>query len=342
MVIKTVMNFSTSDLAPGDQFEAWRSIMSPVIDLELVDRKPGGFDAMLDVWDLGGMTLTRAVMPGTSSPRRWRHLSKDPMDHWCLVLAHASDPATAGSARGKRYLGFRSLARPFEGFADDAHVLTLFIPRDLFGGDAAALDAMEGELSDTGIGGLVADYLLMLEKRLPTVDVDRWPSIVAATRSLVAACLAPSRDHVAEAQPIINRTVMQKARTAIQHRLGQPQFGPAQLCREIGVSRSKLYRLFEPMGGVTHYIQRQRLLRIHDELSDPQNLDSINRIADRFGFFDASGFSRAFRKEFGYSPRDARSAALSGAPFIPASPRIYRAPRSRESPLGDILRALHA
>jgi len=118
MVIKTVMNFSTSDLLPRDQFDAWRSVMAPVIDLELVGQKSKGFDAELDVWNLGGMTLTRAIMPGAFPPRRWRHLTRDPMDHWCLVLAHASDPATTGSYPGKRYLGFRSLARPFEGFAE--------------------------------------------------------------------------------------------------------------------------------------------------------------------------------------------------------------------------------
>ena len=341
MVFKTLMNFSTRDLPASEQFDAWRCVNAPVIELELLGPRGKGFEADLTVWNLGGLILTRAIMPGPDFARRWRHLRKEPLDHWCLVIAQSASPGASDSGQAERYLGFRSLARPFSGFASDTHVLTLFIPRDFFGGDASAFDAIEGDIPDTGVGAFIADYLLMLEKRLPRVGVDEWPSIVAATRSLIVACLSPTCDHFAEAQPILNRTAIMKAKEAIQKRIGQPHYGPAQLCREIGVSRSKLYRLFEPLGGVAHYIQRQRLLRIHAELSDANNLDSINRVADKFGFVDASGFSRAFRKEFGYSPTEARAAALSSTLLIPAPPRLYRAPHARDSPLGEILRGLH-
>jgi AraC-like DNA-binding protein len=110
----------------------------------------------------------------------------------------------------------------------------------------------------------------------------------------------------------------------------------------VAVSRSKLYRLFEPVGGVTHYIQRQRLLQSHAFLSNPSNSLTINMVGDRFGFVDPSGFSRAFRKEFGYSPSEARAAALSGFPRSPSPPRNFRAPPAHASPLGVCLRSLQA
>ena len=88
------------------------------------------------------------------------------------------------------------------------------------------------------------------------------------------------------------------------------------MVHRIGISRSQLYRLFERAGGVAHYIQRQRLLRICSLLSDPENQRPIAALAADFCFEDASGFSRAFRQEFGCSPSDVRSAAKAGIPLV--------------------------
>ena len=86
------------------------------------------------------------------------------------------------------------------------------------------------------------------------------------------------------------------------------------------MSRSNLYRLFEDTGGVARYIQRERLLEAHAVLTDPATKKSISAIAEDLRFADASSFSRTFRREFGHSPGEVRSAALAGqAP--PAMPR---------------------
>src|SRR5262249_51170805 len=65
-------------------------------------------------------------------------------------------------------------------------------------------------------------------------------------------------------------------------------------------------------GGVARYIQRQRLLEARAVLSDPRTTQSISAIAENLCFVDASSFSRAFKREFGYSPSQVRSAALAG------------------------------
>jgi AraC-like DNA-binding protein len=78
------------------------------------------------------------------------------------------------------------------------------------------------------------------------------------------------------------------------------------------MSRSSLYRLFEDIGGVARYIQSQRLLEAHAVLSDPATTKSISAIAEDLCFADASSFSRVFRREFGHSPGEVRSAALAG------------------------------
>jgi AraC-like DNA-binding protein len=88
------------------------------------------------------------------------------------------------------------------------------------------------------------------------------------------------------------------------------------------MSRSNLYRLFEDTGGVARYIQRERLLEAHAVLTDPATTPSISAIAEDLCFADASSFSRTFKREFGHSPSEVRSAALAGlAPSaMPRSP----------------------
>jgi AraC-like DNA-binding protein len=78
------------------------------------------------------------------------------------------------------------------------------------------------------------------------------------------------------------------------------------------MSRSNLYRLFEDTGGVARYIQRERLIEAHAIFSDPKKTQSVSEIAEDLCFANASSFSRTFKREFGYTPSDVRSAALSG------------------------------
>ena len=301
--------FSTIELAATEQFEAWRQFSAPIIDMTLEDDLDG-FAAEQSVWDLGSFIFTRASMPGARR-RAWRHVDKDPIDHWCLVLP--LDGAT------RMPLGFRSLARPFEGAAADSGVLSLFIPRDLFG--ASMLDEVPTTIPDTGLGRILADYLLSLEHRLPEMDMSELPGLIEATRAMLGACLSPTATRVHEAREPIAATMLERARRLIRVDLGAPDLGPDKLCRTLGVSRSRLYRLFVPLGGVMRYIQRQRLLAAHAALSRADGSAPILQVAESVGFMDASGFSRAFRQEFGYTPREAREAASIGVPRAPARGR---------------------
>ena len=81
--------------------------------------------------------------------------------------------------------------------------------------------------------------------------------------------------------------------------------GAEDLCRQFQVSRSRVYRLFEPHGGVDAYIKRERLEHCYADLlgADPEHA-RISDVAFSWGFQDASLFSRQFRARFGRSPSD--------------------------------------
>lgn len=330
--------FSTKALPIRHQFEAWRHLMSPAIDFDIPGGREKGFAAEQAVWDLGGFALTRAKMPGDGQMRSWHHIKKDPLDHWCFVLVNDGTGAPVGGP-SPRQLFFRSLGQGFEGSANDTSVLSLYAPREMFGEGLSSIDGVSDAIPNHGMGALLGDYFTSLEARMPAISIADLPKVVEATRAMIAACIRPNAERLENAQDTIVATLMERARTIIRQNLRSVTFGPDKLGQALGVSRSRLYRMFEPFGGVARYVHRQRLLAAHAALSDMTDKRPIIQIAESLGFSDASGFSRSFKQEFGHSPSEARLAAAVGRP-IPSS--ILRSSSPAAAEFGDVLRRLCA
>jgi AraC-like DNA-binding protein len=146
------------------------------------------------------------------------------------------------------------------------------------------------------------------------------PRLAAATRAVVASCINPSsHDHIA-IELHLQQARLERVRQVIRKNLRSPTLTPKHISRLVGMSRSQLYRLFEPIGGVARYIQRARLREACRVLSDAEDCRDIREVAENLGFFDPSSFSRAFRQEYGCSPRDMRMSARSGARTAPTYP----------------------
>lgn len=235
------------------------------------------------------------------------------MDHWCVVLARTStadQPSLSLLNSSSSSLTIRSLAMPFEGRAKDSEVLTLFLPRDQCSGEMRDLDPGQDINVNPALAVLLASFMDNLALQLPLISAEHAHRLAPAVSSLVAACIVPCVDRHRAAAPVA-ALLADRALHIVHQMMASPEFGPEQLCRALAVSRSKLYRLFEKSGGITHFINRERLREAHRRLSDPIEMPYIHVIGTDVGFVDHSTFSRAFRREFGYSPREARERALA-------------------------------
>ncbi|MCX5493402.1 helix-turn-helix domain-containing protein [Kaistia dalseonensis] len=309
------IRFNSSAIPKHDQFDAWRTFVGGAADISLVSAPESGFAADLTIWDLQSMAFMRAELPGQGYLRRYQNRQKDPVDHWCLLLTGRSE-STAGGA-GSWTLRMRPLGLPFDHVSEDPEMLLLYVCRDLFPGLEQALDSLPADVPDSGLARIVADYMQILARNLPRVTAAERGAVTEATRVLLAALAASNPDALAEAERTIDMTLRARIRRYIRQNLGAPDLSPDGLCRAVGISRSRLYRLFEDLGGVAAYIQRQRLLAALAALSEPDPTRTVSSVAQALAFRDLSSFSRSFKNVFGFSPSDARQAGAAGRPLLP-------------------------
>ncbi|MCQ1945960.1 MULTISPECIES: helix-turn-helix domain-containing protein [unclassified Arthrobacter] len=103
------------------------------------------------------------------------------------------------------------------------------------------------------------------------------------------------------------------ARGYIGAHLGRPALSLAQIARAVGISERHLTRVFAEAGtSPARYVLETRLTRAQELLADPAHAaTSIAAVAASVGFVSAAHFSRAFRLEYGCTPRDARVSAAA-------------------------------
>lgn len=337
-------HFSTIDLPRKERFAAWQDSYSSVLDLHPDDDAAAEFGGgSHEVWDLGSLVFSRVRTGSLAFAGLAGHGRRDPLDHWLLtLLLHGNTVTLAG---GGSLLGnagsvqMHPLGRPFEGNISGSELLMLFVPRDLCPDMAHVLDAIAFTRLEGGMGRIFADYMISLAVRLPLLERSELPELIAATRAMLIACAEPSAERLEEADGIISKLLLERARQYILAHLQDPELDSRMLPRELGTSRSRLYRLFEVSGGVMHYIQRRRLAAAHAVLADPLDHRRIFEIAQSYCFGDGAEFSRAFRREYGYSPSDVRAGRRHGFPGSSgcSDPEAALAPSQR---LNALLRRL--
>ena len=170
------------------------------------------------------------------------------------------------------------------------------------------MDARNNAILSGNFADLLTDYVNIVVERLSSLTIEDLSPVVQATSDIITAALAGGGNGDVASAQLSNLAVVERARRYIQNHLNVATLTPDDISRAVGVSRTRLYKLFEPSGGVLAYVQKRRLMAAHDALGDPTEERLIVDIAEACGFSSAANFSRAFSKEFGYSPREARSA----------------------------------
>lgn len=308
--------FSTEPVPGEDRFEAWRSGISVVFDVApLLSEAANDFQASVRATHLGHVLLGDLHFGAQQFSRQTPRVARDGLDHYLLQWYRSG--GFVGQVDGGEDITVRpgditvlDLERTLRTWAKPSHVMTMILPRDLVHEALGTRDVdLHGTVlsSRSPLGGLLSDHLLSLDRRLSVISESDGPGIAQASIQMLAACVRPTMHTQAQARGALEQLTLER----IQHHIGRNlgvTLNPDLLGREFGLSRSALYRMFEPLGGVSNYVQQRRLLYAFHALTNPANRQlRVADIASRAGFSSNAHFSRAFRAAFGLAPSDVRA-----------------------------------
>jgi AraC-like DNA-binding protein len=297
--------------APG-RFEVWRESFHPFNDIVLPSGAEPTFSASAEHWRLGPVLFGITRAPSRTMVRNTALVARSSLDHWFVrVLRSGRMQSTYAGARldlvpGQLFVG--TFAETYAQQWTEGEWVAAILSRDQLAAWGLDLSAIPSP-KPTGAGAaIMADFMLSLAERLPETPASMATALGEAFRGMLTACVVHDAAPSQVAPEDDERRKRAMVDFVIRREIASARLNVEHIARLSGISRSKLYRLFEPEGGVAAHVQRLRLERARAALADPANRDlPIVAVAERSGFHCAASFSRAFRRAYGATPGAVRS-----------------------------------
>lgn len=303
-----------------DAFDTYRTSLADLYDVtDVANDGTLGFSSRTTAFMFGDSTIAHGRSVAQTMTRGADEIRRSGLEHISIIVNLSE---TVGDCDGRSVTAdpgsvqFRDLSRPSASRVEEIDVINLIIPRA-----TAPVWMLDRDLHGLGLSGTSAGGRLVASHLRTLVDVAAELSVEEGVAAIEAAFIITQR-FMGRLTPIapshsaaIHRTVRQNATRLIEARLLDGDLDVDAVALAIGVSRSTLYRAFEPVGGVRTFVQHRRLDRAHVVLRHRQGRSpSISEIAYGHGFASDAHFSRAFRNRFGFSPGEIGS----GSPTTPA------------------------
>ena len=309
--------FDGSLLAPAERLAEF-SRLTPGYDKLFPDGESlEDFSILSHGWLLDDLVVTTNTASPIDFRRTAAHIADYPRDTYTLVLLREGswwteiDGTELQVAPGETVI--MDFTVPWHVHGNTQQNVMMVLPQAVL--HAAVPDApkLHGQVLQGSSGRLFADHLLALTGHLPNLPQRDVTFIRSATLCLLSNAVAALPN--ATPRPAASRALpIERIRAFIDAHLTDPELSPVSICRELGVTRSTLYRAFSPIGGVITYIQCRRLEAARDSIAGSGTNASIAEVADTYQFSSPAHFSTIFRRQFGVTPRDARDVAVPANP----------------------------
>ena len=304
---------------PDERVAAWRDAFAASVDVNISADQTAAFAASANFCTLGPALLAEARYTEHSVVRDRRTIARTGGEQ--VILDFFTEGGFVGTVDG------RSCAvNTGDCFVMDMrgtfHVKLLrgrfigfIMPRALFERSAAAPVRLHGLVLPAGSpkAMVLGSMLTSLATAGPAFSPTQAEAIGRGTISLVAACLieageAARKPQAARSSPDIQLpTSLVRLRRHIERHAADPAYDPDALARAFGLSRSSLYRLFRPQGGVAEAIRRRRADLALSALSKAgENGRNLTEIARQSGWPDARAMRRGLHTVFAAAPKELR------------------------------------
>jgi AraC family transcriptional activator of tynA and feaB len=193
-------------------------------------------------------------------------------------------------------------------FASQYSQVVLAVPMPLLEECVKAPTQHLGVRMDASVGanGLFSQFVTSISRGLDTMDGVLAQRLEANVLDLLSTTLgyaqeAQKRDLLKDG---VKREYIQRIKHFIRRNLENEELGPEIIAAAHEISSRYLHMLFASESvSISRYIQQLRLGYCRTALADPAFARySVSEIGYRFGFKDASHFSRAFKSEYQQTP----------------------------------------
>ncbi|CAN7725594.1 helix-turn-helix transcriptional regulator [Paraburkholderia sp. DD10] len=325
--IVSVNRFSTHELAPGEQFLAWRQRVGHVVDAPpSKEQIAGGFRGEIDLYAVGGIVFTDCRTDPMLLERSVARVSTDARRDYVFQLflegeiGHVKGMHRKRSAPGsvQGIVAF-DLNQPFRVERPRCRLLSVFVPAAMIHQELRDGAALHGRIVQQGspLAGLALDHLAALAREIPRLDAGSASEALHAGAQLLTAVFRQEARLTGADRAALQAALMGRVRRYVEANLHDGELTPTRVVQALQLKRATIYRWFEHEGGLGAYIRNRRLREAADELVRFPQLQ-VAEIAYGLGFHSASDFTRAFRRAFDMSPQDMRGRALALQAGTPA------------------------
>jgi AraC-like DNA-binding protein len=308
--------FTTAGLAPRHAYEAWSCRGWPSL-APVFDTKPpeGDFVANSETFGFPDLAITRSHITGLEFARSGHRIRADEIDHLGVLILF--DGSQAGDAEGRSIncgggVVLGDLSRRSQWVSTTSRTMTLAMSRKIAEEILPPVRSLHGLVLSPARARPLTDLVRTLAPHLLNFPLTSGPSLMRAFLHMLAAVI--QHPVVAEVEgdtrTVLRLAARRRAETLIEQHLHDPAFGAQELARLLGLSRSALYRLFEPDEGVADFIRKRRLQRMCAALADPADHRRIAEKGYASGFPDPVQLVRAFRRAYGMTPAEYRAIML--------------------------------
>lgn len=313
-------SFKGSSLSsPEEAFWTWGNIVSSLFDVTLPEEDcVDTFKVEIESFHLGPLLLGKVVSSAQRFNRDPATIARSGVDHYLVQLYTKGGYVGQAEERVMHVcpgdISILDLSRTVRTSAENFQNFTLVLPRPVLEAHLKNPDGLHGQVlpGTSGLGNLLANYITTLHRTAGSLSVSDGDSILTATTSLVAGCFGPLADAQAGGSTATKGSLTVRIKRYIEGNLSDPALSVEHVAQRFHISRATLSRMFGSMGGLAGYIRERRMLRCFAEITSPTHLSrSIGEIAYSWGFSNEPAFSRAFRRMFDMSPRQARSGSAS-------------------------------
>ncbi len=296
----------------------WREAVKPIYDVSSPgEENSNGFNGTLRSRPFGTILIGSTTFNEQNYRRTPSLIAQSGMDHYVLQVMLAG--GLTGNFNGTDVrtkpgdILILDLSQTVSSSVEAGARITIVIQR-------AELEKLVGWRNLHGmvlqaeapITRLLFQYLRGLDAVAAELPPNEALAAQEAMLILLSVSINGKEDEAAEQMPI-NLPMRNRILSYIDENLTNPLLGPHSILQHFRVSRSHLYRAFEPDGGVAKVIRDKRLDLAYRVLIDRKGKPiSLKEIAYRCGFHDGTQFTKAFKVRFGLSPKDARE---MGAPL---------------------------